>query len=252
MRAAVRLLALAFVLARPQAEEVLDWDEEEPGGEDEAAAAYDCDEPSADHTSFAIAFEEAGDHEGATKAFEAAVRHNRNAHTLVNLGVFMMRRRRFLGKGEALDVMHQARTRHRTPESSKLVQENWEGLMQTMGALDIDVPERYRDKSRTGLAGLRSFSVPDPHWQAWFDGDEGQAELIARGIELDKAGDVVGAGRAFLGAVRTQTDAHSLVNLGVFMMRRRHFTEALKALCKSRDSVCPTISPAVVHSESEV
>ena len=57
---------------------------------------------------------------------------------------------------------------------------------------------------------------------------------------------MVGAGRAFLGAVRTQTDAHSLVNLGVFMMRRRHFTEALKALCKSCDSVCPTISPAVV------
>ena len=42
-----------------------------------------------------------------------------------NLGVWMMRQRKFLGKGEALDAMWQAKTRYRSPESNPLVQENW-------------------------------------------------------------------------------------------------------------------------------
>ena len=117
-------VALLLVVAVALAEETTNWD-----GEDESSSPenseYDPDEPSADHTAFAIAFDKVGDKDGATRAFTAAVRHSKNANTLVNLGVWMMRQRKFLGKGEALDAMWQAKTRYSSPESNPLVQDNW-------------------------------------------------------------------------------------------------------------------------------
>jgi hypothetical protein len=43
--------------------------------------------------------------------------------------VFLMRRRKFLGIGEALDVMHEARTVYWSEEAAESVESNWEALM---------------------------------------------------------------------------------------------------------------------------
>ena len=225
------------------AEETEDWAGEDFSDEEEESAPYDPDSQGADHTAFAIAFENDGDFDQAGRAFTAAMRHNKNANTLLNLGVFMMRRRKFTGPGEALDSMWQAKTRYRTPESAPLINENWAGLMQTMKALNVRVPEKYRDHSVAVLGDLPSFMDDDDEWQIWFDGDETADELIAHGIQKDRDGDVLNAGRAFLAAVRTKTEANTLVNLGVFMMRRRNFPEALLALHAARVTYRSTALP---------
>lgn len=235
-------MALTALLVASKAEETDDWDERLERNDvaaevDESADSlrdYDPGSRGADHTAFAIAFAEAGEIDSAGLAFTAAVRHNRNANTLLNLGVFMMRQRRFTGPGEALDSMWQAKTRYRTEESASLISENWDALMQTMRALSVPVPERYQDRGATGIDDLPSFTDDDTDWQAWFDGDETADELLAHGIQKDQDGDIVTAGRAMLAAVRTRTDALTLVNWGVFMMNRAKYPEALKAIHAAR------------------
>jgi hypothetical protein len=44
--------------------------------------------------------------------------------------VFLMRRRKFLGIGEALDVMHEARTVYWSEEAAENIESNWRALMQ--------------------------------------------------------------------------------------------------------------------------
>ena len=232
----MRLAAFVLVVATATlAEETANWESEEELDGGLADMEYDPDQKGADHTAFAIAFDKFGDVEGATRAFMAAVRHGKDANTLVNLGVFMMRQRKFTGRGGALDAMWQAKTRYRTPESSPLVQENWAGLMKTMKVLDVEVPEKYRDKTgATELKLLPSWTATmDTEWLEWF-GDETADELMAHGMQKDRDGEVVAAARAFIAAVRTTPTANTLVNLGVFMTRRRHFTEALTALHAAR------------------
>ena len=244
--AAVALMGL--LVTTTAAEETDEWDEglERSGAASEVVESlrdYDPASRGADHTAFAIAFAEAGEVHSAGLAFTAAVRHNRNANTLVNLGVFMMRQRRFTGPGEALDSMWQAKTRYRTEESAPLINENWDALMQTMRALSIPVPERYQNRGAAGVDALPSFTDDDTDWQAWFGGDETADDLLAYGIQKDTDGDLVTAGRALLAAVRTRTDALTLINWGVFMMSRAKYHEALKAIHAARVTYRHTAAP---------
>lgn len=105
--------------------------------------AYDPEDSGVDHTRVAIQFEQADNQEMAGLAFAAAAEHTKSANTLVNHGVFLMRQRKFLGEGEALEVMHEARTRYVTEETAAHVESNWAAIIQTMGALGVDVPEKY-------------------------------------------------------------------------------------------------------------
>lgn len=238
-RAVLLVVVMGWLFAA--AEETADWEDEDlPAGEDDESL-YDADSKGADHTAFAIAFEKAGKIDSAALAFSAAVRHNKNANTLVNLGVFMMRQRKFTGRGEALDSMWQAKKRYRTAESAPLINENWSALMQTMRALKVPVPERYKD--RVGIDDLPSFTDDSIDWQDWFDRDESADELLAHAIEKDRHGDIRTAGRAFLAAVHTRPDALTLVNWGVFMLHRRKFSEALKALYAARVTYRSTAPP---------
>ena len=118
--------------------------------------AYDPEDDALDHTSFAIKFDQAGEIENARVAFESAVRWDRSGHSLVNLGVFEMRQRRF---DEALAAMWEAKTGHSTADAAEHIDENWRGLMQTMSALGVDVPAKYQGDAPARVGGREGPSI---------------------------------------------------------------------------------------------
>ena len=94
--------------------------------------------------------------ENARVAFESAVRWGRSGHSLVNLGVFEMRQRRF---DEALAAMWEAKTGHSTADAAEHIDENWRGLMQTMSALGVDVPAKYQGDAPARVGGREGPSI---------------------------------------------------------------------------------------------
>ena len=106
--------------------------------------AYDPEDPRLDHSAFAVRFAEAGEELAAEQAFRAAVKHGKSAGTLIDLGVCLMRMKAILCEGCALELMHEARTVYWSEESAAHVEGNWNALMKTMAALEMEVPEEYR------------------------------------------------------------------------------------------------------------
>ena len=49
--------------------------------------------------------------------------------------VFLMRQQKFLGVGEALDVMHEARTMYWSEDAAEHVESNWRGLLKVQSKL---------------------------------------------------------------------------------------------------------------------
>ena len=114
--------------------------------------SYDPEDAALDHTMVAIAFAEAGDEVAAEQAFRAAVKHGRSVNTLVNLAVFLMRIRAILCEGCALELMAEARkmsTIYYSEESAAFVEDNWNALMKTMAALELEVPAKYQRKTQS-------------------------------------------------------------------------------------------------------
>jgi hypothetical protein len=72
-----------------------------------------------------------------------------------------MRRRKFLGVGEALDVMHEARTRYWSKESAEHVESNWRDLLKVpfnsfMHSASLDLRNQLSTRSLCACLQRRS------------------------------------------------------------------------------------------------
>ena len=133
-----------------------------------------------------------------------------------------MRLRAIVCEGCALELMHEARTIYWSEESAAHVEENWKALMQTMAALDLEVPAEYMIDA-ADLPGLARPPRPakKPAKKAAYDPEDPVLDHTTIAIRFAEAGEELSAEQAFRAAVKHGKSARTLVNLSVFLMRLR-------------------------------
>lgn len=100
--------------------------------------SYNFNDPDAAHTQMAIKFDEQGQREDSLEAFRSAVRFGASSETYTNLGVCLMRLRRYY---QAHHAMTRARELAVTEREHDHVKENWAALMQSMGVEGVSEPD---------------------------------------------------------------------------------------------------------------
>jgi|MDSY01.1.fsa_nt_gb hypothetical protein len=103
-----------------------------------AQGSYDFDDPTASHTQMAIKFDEQGRREDSLEAFRSAVRFGPSSETYTNLGVCLMRLRRYYQAHHSMTRARELAVSAREHEHAK---ENWGALMQSMGVEGVPEPD---------------------------------------------------------------------------------------------------------------